>query len=350
MRVTGYGLHDFEMSAAHLAVDNRIRAPLGVEPHAALLDEPMTVDDDELLDLGVVPVVALDLAGARDVDGQLAEALAAQHLGETAARVGVHRQRIGELVRRQVTEIRGVELAGKGIAHVGQGQTVAPGGKGAEQIGNAAQSDRMFDRDATIVALAVRMTAEGADKLVDNIVDVDHVELDGGVVDLDGQVVGQVVTERGHDAVVVGPAPLAEQVREAVDQHRSARAARIVEEELLAGPLGLAVGVVERRLGGRREHDGTAVAMAFEGGEQVGGKAEIAAHEVGRILRTVDAGKVEDEIGPAAIVVEFGGRIAQVVLKDFEVGRQVVAAGLRVAHVAQLRHEVPPDEAFGAGH
>lgn len=71
------------------------------------------MDNDELLPLAVVPVLAHGDAGLADVDGDLATVLGVDQLGEGAAVIGVHLQGILELLGREVGQVEGIELLGK---------------------------------------------------------------------------------------------------------------------------------------------------------------------------------------------------------------------------------------------
>lgn len=84
---------------------------------------------------------------------------------------------------------------------------------------------------------------QGGNHLLHKVVDVEELELHGGVTDLDGEVVGDVVAEGCHGRVIVGATPFAKQVGEAVDQHPRSGRSLVVKEELLAGALALAIGV-----------------------------------------------------------------------------------------------------------
>ena len=203
--------------------------------------------------------------------------------------------------------------------------------------------------------LAVMLAAlQGEYHLVDEVVDVKQFEFDRGVVDLNGQAVGDVVAEGGDGGVVVGATPLAEEVWKAVDKNFRSGFAGVVEEEFLAGFLALAVGMAgiaadERGLNGAREHHGAAVAVIFERVEQCRGEAEVAFAEVFGILGAVDTGEVEHEVGFAAVMVKlFGGRI-EVIFEDL-VDCDGIVAGLAVADIVELGAEVTAHEAFCAGY
>ena len=72
--------------------------------------------------------------------------------------------------------------------------------------------------------------------------------LDARIIDRDGQVMGDIVTEGGYDRVVVGTAPFAEEIRETVYQYLGSRFAGIVEQELFPRAFRFAVGVVQSSL------------------------------------------------------------------------------------------------------
>lgn len=197
---------------------------------------------------------------------------------------------------------------------------------------------------------------QGAQHLVDEVVDVEELQLHRGVVDGVGAAVGDGVAERGDGGVVARAAPLAVEVGEAVDEHRRPRALRVLPEQALTRELGLAVGrsleaAGEARLRGAGEHDGARVPVALEGIQQRGGEPEVALHELGLVLGAVDAGQVEDEVGAGAVLVQLPGRRVDVVLHDLE-GEQArvpLAAVLAVPYVLEGAAEVPADETPGSG-
>ena len=102
--------------------------------------------------------------------------------------------------------------------------------EGVKQVDNATQGDVVGDGHHTEVTIAVLMSRQGAYQLVDDIVDIDQIHHYRRVVDGDGQAIGDVVAESGHGTVVVGPAPLAEDIGETVDEHLGTRGLGIVEE------------------------------------------------------------------------------------------------------------------------
>ena len=113
-----------------------------------------------------------------------------------------------------------------------------------------------------------------------------------------------------HRTVGVRTAPLAVEVGEAVHQHPSAGLLRVLEKQFLAGSLAPAVLAVaeaagEGGLDTGGEHDGASVAVSFKGGKKGGGEAEVAAHELLRVLRAVDTGQVEYEVGLGAPCVQI---------------------------------------------
>ena len=197
---------------------------------------------------------------------------------------------------------------------------------------------------------------QGAQHLVDEVVDVEELEHHRGIVHGVGAAVGNRVAKGGHGGVVARAAPLAVEVGEAVDEHRGARALGIIAEQALPRELRLAVyGALEAagqaRLRGAGEHDGAFVAVALEGVQQRGREPEVALHELGLVLGAVDARQVEDEVGAGAEVLQLTGRRVEVVLHDLE-GKELLefgAAVLAVPYVLEGAAEVPPDEAPGAG-
>lgn len=164
---------------------------------------------------------------------------------------------------------------------------------------------------------------QGAQHLADEVVDVEELQLHAGVVHGVGAAVRDGVAEGRHGGVVARAAPLAVEVGEAVDEHRGAGALRVLAEQALPRELRLAVygaleAAREARLRRAGQHDGARVPVALEGLEQRGGEPEVALHELGLVLRAVDAGQVEDEVGAGAVLLQLPGRRVEVVLHDLE--------------------------------
>ena len=78
-----------------------------------LLDEAVTLDHNELLKLGVVPVLALGYAGLGNVDAHLTGIKGVYQLGEAAAVIYVHPERECGLLVWQVAEVGTVEFLSK---------------------------------------------------------------------------------------------------------------------------------------------------------------------------------------------------------------------------------------------
>ena len=367
MRVAGDHLHGAHVRARDdVLVDGELVA-LGVLPHLPQLDARGAGDHQEPLPLAHVPVVALGDAGLRDVDGDLAALRRAQELGERAAVIHVRLEAVGEVPRLVVGQERAPELLGEGaLRQVGHGKRLAAVAEAPEQVDDLAQGLHVglgdvaevlpLDALEALVAAAVFLPQQGAQHLVDQVVDVEELQLDRGVVHGVGAAVGDGVAEGRHGGVVARTAPLAVEVGEAVDEDRSARALRVLAEQALPRELGLAVdraleAARQARLRGAGQHGGARVAVALEGVEQRGGEPEVALHELGLLLGAVDAGQVEHEVGAGAAVIELPGRRVDVVLHNLERQQGLVfdAAVLAVADVLQRAAEVLPDEAPGAG-
>ena len=367
MRVAGNHLHGAHVRARDdVLVDGELVA-LGVLPHLPQLDARGAGDHQEPLPLAHVPVVALGDAGLRDVDGDLAALRRAQELGERAAVIHVRLEAVGEVPRLVVGQERAPELLGEGaLRQVGHGKRLAAVAEAPEQVDDLAQGLHVglgdvaevlpLDALEALVAAAVFLPQQGAQHLVDQVVDVEELQLDRGVVHGVGAAVGDGVAEGRHGGVVARSAPLAVEVREAVDEDRSARALRVLAEQALPRELGLAVdraleAARQARLRGAGQHDGARVAVALEGVEQRGGEPEVALHELGLLLGAVDAGQVEHEVGAGAAAVQLPGRRVDVVLHNLEreQARVFLAAVLAVPYVLEGAAEVPADEAPGAG-
>lgn len=312
MRVAGDHLHGAHVGTRDGVLVDGERVSIGVLPHLPQLDARGAGDHQEPLPLAHVPVVALGDAGPRDVDRDLAALRRAQELGERAAVVGVGLEAVGEVPRLVVGKERAPELLGEGsLRQVGHRERLAAVAEAVEQVDDLAQRLHVgvgdvaepvtVDAVEALVAAAVLLPQQRAQHLVDQVVDVEELQLHGGVVHGVGAAVSDGVAEGRHGGVVARAAPLAVQVREAVDEHRRAGPLGILAEQALPRELRLAVyGALEAarqaRLRGAGQHDGAFVSVSLEGLEQRGGEPEVALHELGLVLGAVDAGQVEYEV------------------------------------------------------
>ena len=87
----------------------------------------------------------------------------------------------------------------------------------------------------------VLLTFEGADHLIDKVVDVEELHINGRVVDSDGEVVGDVVTESSNSAVVVRSAPLSIEIREPIDKYFGSCFFAVLEYQFFASLLTFAI-------------------------------------------------------------------------------------------------------------
>lgn len=367
VRVAGDHLHGAHVRPRNYVLVDGERVPLGILPYFPQLDRRGAGDHQEPLPLAHVPVVALGDAGLAHVDGDLAALGRAQELGERASVVGVGLQAIGEVPRLVVGQERAPQLLGEGaLRKVGHRQRLAAVAEAVEQVDDLAQGLHVGPGDVAepvtlypleaLVSAAALLAEQRVQHLVDQVVDVEELQLNGGVVHGVWAAVGDGVAEGGHGGVVSRAAPLAVEVGEAVDEHRRAGPLGVLPEQALPRELRLAVdraleAARQARLRGAGEHDGARVAVALQGVQQRGGEPEVALHELRLVLGAVDARQVEDEVGAGAVAVKLPGRRVDVVLHDLE-GKELLVFGtavLAVPYVLQRAAEVPPDEAPGAG-
>lgn len=334
MRVAGDHLHGAHVGARDDVLVDGERVALGVLSHLPQLDARGAGHHQELLPLAHVPVVALGDAGLRNVDGNLPALRRAQELGERAAVIDIRLEAVGEVPRLVVGQERAPELLGEGpLRKVGDGKRLAAVAEAAQQVDDLAQGLHVGVGDETevipfhalqpVVAAAVLLPQQGAQHLIDQVVDVEELQFHAGVVDGVGAAVGDGVAEGRHGGVVARAAPLAVEVGEAVDEHRGAGPLGVLPEQALPRQLGLAVdraleAARQARLRGAGEHDGAPIAVSLERLKQHGGEPEVALHELGLVLGPVDAGQVEDEVGAGAEVLQLLGHGVDVVLHDLE--------------------------------
>ena len=156
---------------------------------------------------------------------------------------------------------------------------------------------------------------QGIQHFLHQIVNIQKFQLHGRIADGDGQVVGIVVAESGHGTVVVGTAPLAEQIGEPVNQHLCSGFSAVGEEQFLPFLFAQAIAPVgvtadQGGLDGRRQHHRAGVAIALQGIQQGRGKAKVAFMEILRVFRPVYPRQVEDKIRlTAALLQHFRSRL-----------------------------------------
>lgn len=204
------------------------------------------------------------------------------------------------------------------------------------------------------VVLTVRFPAfQQVEHPLDEVVDVEQLQFRGAVVDHEGLVVRHRPAEGRYGRVVLGAA-VTHEVREAVDCHLHAVLFAILEEQLLARQLALAVVALtippdERRLNGGGEHDRSLVPVLFERVQQRGGEAEVALHELLVVLWTVHAREVEHEVAVRAVGVQLLRGAVEVVAVDVVDVDIRARAVLSVADVFEVVHEGRAHHALRAG-
>ena len=361
MRVSRQHVDGLNPLAAHLEVQDLVRAD------APLLYQRPAAHHDEQLPLAVVPVLTLGYSRFRDVDAELAALRGLQKFRERAPLVCVHLQGKYRLLLRQVAQISGVELLGEGALRYlrhDKGRGLLP--ERLKQVHYLSEPHAVCHGAEAVHALLIRysvnaviaasvlFTGKGGYHLVHEVVDVQQLKFHRRVVDLYREVVGEVVAEGGYRRVVVRTAPLAEEVREPVDQHPGTRCGRVHEEQVLArllAPPVLAVSEAAREGGLDRggQHHGAGVPVLSECVEEGGREAAVALHELPVVLRAVHAREVEHEVAVAAPCIQLLRSRVEVVFiyfADFEI---TVAPGLALPDVVELRAEVPADESPCAG-
>ena len=111
-----------------------------------------------------------------------------------------------------------------------------------------AQRDPVVGRDLVLQQAARGCGVQSRQKAAHHVVDVDQCHSAGRVGNGERQVAGDVVAEGGDHRVVVGTAPLAEDVGEPVNRDAGAALRRVVSDASSASPLAHAVRVVLRGL------------------------------------------------------------------------------------------------------
>ena len=291
----------------------------------------MALDNDELLELGVVPMLPFGNARLGDVDGDLTGIVRMDQFREGAAVIDIHLQGEGHLLLGKITQVGGIQFLGETpsrnlrnhqrlrlllervqqVHDLAQGRPVRRG-----HIAVLAVLDR--EHAQAVEVAAVLLPLQAADHLVHQVVDVQEFQFHRRIIDRIRQVIGNGVAEGRDGGIVVRPAPFAKEVRETVHQHLRAGVLAVLEEQVLASLLAAAVlGVSEaarqRRLLRARQHHRAGVPMLLERIQQGRCEPEIPRHELSRILRPVHPCEVEDKVRLRAPTVQFLGRGIEVV-------------------------------------
>ena len=196
-------------------------------------------------------------------------------------------------------------------------------------------------------------TLEGGNHLFHQVVDVEQFHVHVRVVHLDGQVVRDVVAEGGHGAVVVRAAPLAEKVRETVNQNARAGLFAIFKKQFLprlfaATVFAVAEAARQSSLDAAAEHHRALVAVTFQGIKQSAREPEVSGHELAVVLRAVHACQIKHEIRLGAVFIQLLGRGVNVVFKNFTYNEVAAGTVLAVADVLERRNQVTPYKTFCA--
>lgn len=247
-----------------------------------LLDQAVAGNNDELLPFGVVPVLTFGDTRFADIDTYLSAVECANQLGKGATVVAVHLQVKNGLILGKIAQIGAVKPLGKAVGrNLGDHQRLRHVVELVQKVDDFAQRSLVSDGAVAVTSfsrgqygqsfeLAVVLLAfQRGDHLFNKVVDVKDLELHFWIVDRDGQLVGDVVAERGDGAVVVGAAPFPVEIGEPVNKNFYAVFLAILEEEIFARLLAAPVFAVaettgKRGLGRTREHDWGLVPMLLQ--------------------------------------------------------------------------------------
>lgn len=326
-------VHNLQPLSRHMVVDYFFRS------YFPELDQGFAADHQELLALRMVPVVALGDAALGDVHRELAALFSADDLGEAAAVVGVHPQRIAEPVLGQVAQVGAVQHLLEAVRHIGYGKARAAFPETLQKLHDPSQLHRMDRRDLAVFSHLQDITLECGKESLDHVIDVHQVHDRLRVVHRDGKVPGDVVAEGGDSTVVVGPAPLAEDVGKAEHMNRCTRLLGIAEKQVLPCLLALPIGIIQSSLDGGCYQHRAGVVVLPQRGKQGVGEAEVALHELIHILGPVHSGKMEDKF---AVLGES--------IKEIWIGIDIVEIQVLISLASQFTDEVPTYKAIGSGY
>ena len=371
VRVTGQHVHGFDLFAAHLEFYDLVGADL------AFLNQGAAAHHDKEFPLGVVPMFALGDSRLGNVHAELAAVRRLQELGKAAAGVHVHLEREAHLFLGQVAQVGGIELLREAaVRDFGHHERLRLVVEDLQQVYDFAKLDLVDRRDVTVKVLGcvhfgglselafaghhvhsvegavVFPACQGGNHVFHQVVDVEQFHVHIRVVHLDGQVVGDIVAEGRHGTVVVRTAPLAEKIRETVNQNASAGLAAVIKEQFLprffaASVLAVAKTASQRSLNAAAEHYRALVAVLLKSVEQSARETEVPGHELAVVLGAVHSGEVEHEIGLGTVFVQLLRSRIDIVCVDLAHHEPRMGTVLAVADTLEGSHQVTPHKALG---
>ena len=189
--------------------------------------------------------------------------------------------------------------------------------------------------------------------LIHKVINVKQFQFYAGVIYRIRQVVGKGVAESCHRAIVVGAAPFAKEVREAVNVYLGTGLPAILQKEIFACLLATAVFAVaksasETGLLAAGKHYWTGVMMLLERIKKSAGKAKVALHKLFLVLRAVHTCQIEHKVGILAVFIQLLGRTVQVVLVHVLNGQARVGLVLASLYVFESPAKVLSNEPLGS--
>ena len=149
MGIAGEHMHRLDVVAINLPLQHFAFGIVEV----ALLNQSMPFHYNELLELGVVPVLAFGDARLGDVNAHLTCIEGVYQLGEATTVIHIHLQVKGGLLVRQITEVGAVELLGKAASrYLRNHQRLGLFGELLKQINNTTKGNLMSNRYVAIAA------------------------------------------------------------------------------------------------------------------------------------------------------------------------------------------------------
>jgi len=273
-------------------------------PDLSELDQGLPAYHHKLLALAVVPMVALGDSRLGDVHRELASFSSTDNLGEAAPVIGIHLQSIAELVLGQIAQVGAVQHLLEAIAHIGYREACPALPESLEELHDSSQIHRMNGTDLAESIFFDDITLECREESLDHIVDIHQVHDHIRVVDHNWKVSCDVVAEGGNRTVVVGPAPLAEDVGKAEHIYRCSCLLSISEKQVLARLLASSIEIVQLCLDGGGDEHRTGIVVPLQRGKQGVGEAEVPSHELIQFLGPVYTGQVVDKLAVHGVGVQ----------------------------------------------
>jgi len=333
MGPAGRDVHDPHLPSADGIFDDLARR------QATEADDRLSFENNELFNLGVVIMISPGDSRTGPGNEDLAVAAELEQLGQRPPFVFPDRQVVVKLLFGKVRDVRPEEPAVERIVQGRLGQGFPDGPERLDLPGQRPQrdaEDRRHGKKGRAAGAGAGL--ESGQKGGDDVVHMDKIDFPVRIGYRNRQIPGDIVAERGHDGVIIRPAPFAEDAGQAENPDGRPGSAVEIEESVFSPFLGAAVGIVQEGLDRGGKDDQRTAAAALEARKDRRQGADVSVLKFVFLFRPVDSGQVNDGFRFVKAALQDRGRRPEIDADDFGPG-----------FAAQGQPEILSDESLGPG-